>query len=36
MDAEAQLKSSVESYNNALANFHLRIGIKIYELVKGK
>jgi hypothetical protein len=30
------LKSSVDSYNNALGNMTLRIVMKVYELVKGK
>ena len=34
-EATSYLKSSVDSYNNALGNIHLRIGIKTYELVKG-
>jgi len=34
-DATSHLKSSIDSYNNALSNIHLRIGIKTYELVKG-
>ena len=31
----AGLRSSMESYNSALANLHLRVGLKTYELVKG-
>ena len=34
-DTVTQLKSSVDSYNQSLGNFHLRLGIKTYELVKG-
>jgi hypothetical protein len=28
----SHLKSSIDSYNNALGNIHFRIGIKAYEL----
>ena len=31
----ATLRSSIESYNIALAYIHLRIDLKTYELVKG-
>lgn len=31
----SQLKSAVDSYNNALGNINLRINIKVYELLKG-
>ena len=34
-DATSRLKSSVDSYNNALSNINLRINIKVYELLKG-
>ena len=34
-DATSYLKSSVDSFNNALGNFNLRIVIKVYELLKG-
>ena len=34
-DATLRLKSSVDSYNNALSNINLRINIKVYELLKG-
>jgi hypothetical protein len=35
-DATSHLRSSIESYNNALGNINLRIVIKLYELLKGK
>ena len=35
-DATLKLKSSVESFNKALSNIHLRISIKNHELLKGK
>jgi tetratricopeptide (TPR) repeat protein len=35
VDATSHLKSSIDSYNSALSNIHLRIDIKTYELVKG-
>ena len=35
-DATSYLKSSINSYNNALGNINLRIVIKMYELLKGK
>jgi hypothetical protein len=35
-DATSKLKSSIESYNNALNNINLRIVVKVYELLKGK
>ena len=34
-DATSYLKSSIDSYNNALGNINLRIVIKVYELLKG-
>ena len=34
-DANTKLKSSIDSYNTTLANIHLRIDLKTYELVKG-
>lgn len=34
-DASSRLKSSIDSYNNALGNINLRINIKVYELLKG-
>jgi hypothetical protein len=34
-DATSYLKSSIDSYNNALGNINLRIVIKMYELLKG-
>ena len=34
-DATSYLESSIDDYNKALGNLHLRIGIKTYELVKG-
>ena len=34
-DATSLLKSSIDSYNNALGNINLRIVIKVYELLKG-
>jgi len=34
-DATSSLKSSIDSYNNALGNINLRIVIKVYELLKG-
>ena len=34
-DAMLHLKSSVDSYNNALGNINLRIVIKVYELLQG-
>jgi len=33
--ASAELKSSVDSYNTGVANIHLRVDLKSYELVKG-
>lgn len=35
IEATSYLKSSVDSYNNALGNINLRIVIKVYELLKG-
>lgn len=35
MEATSYLKSSIDSYNNALGNISLRIVIKLYELFKG-
>jgi len=35
-EAKSNLKSSIDLYNNALSNFHVRISIKGYELLKGK
>jgi hypothetical protein len=35
MEATSRLKSSIDSYNNALSNINLRIVIKAYELLKG-
>jgi hypothetical protein len=29
------LKTAVDNYSKALSNFHARVGIKTYELVKG-
>jgi hypothetical protein len=34
-DAKSDLKSAIDSYNNALGNINLRIVIKAYELLKG-
>jgi hypothetical protein len=34
-DVNAGLKSSIESYNSALANNHLHIDLKTYEFMKG-
>jgi hypothetical protein len=34
-DAASYLKSSIDSFNNALVNLNLRIVIKVYELLKG-
>lgn len=34
-DAKADLKSSVDSYCQAVGNVHVRISIKMYELVRG-
>jgi hypothetical protein len=36
VEATSCLKSSVESYNRAIDSAHFRVGIKTYELVKGK
>lgn len=35
LEATLSLKSSIDSYNNALGNVNLRIVIKVYELLKG-
>ena len=34
-EAKSYLKSSIDSYNNALVNINLRIVVKVYELLKG-
>jgi hypothetical protein len=35
MDAQSYLKWSVDSYNNALHQVHLRITTKAYDILKG-
>ena len=34
-EAKSYLKSSIDSYNNALVNINLSIVVKVYELLKG-
>ena len=34
-ETKSYLKSSIDSYNNALVNINLRIVVKVYELLKG-
>ena len=34
-EVKSYLKSSINSYNNALVNINLRIVVKVYELLKG-
>jgi hypothetical protein len=33
--AALDLESSIDAYNNALLGIHLRIGVKVYELLDG-